>query len=474
MTQPSFLQKNRILRHPPLPFSILLLLLFPCASYAHQSSTKITNLYSGILFVLSSPAHLLILIALAFVTIQIDRKPLSWSSLFAVVFLIGLPLGTSTGNLGDLNPLYVFLLFILTFCTFLPEKTHRITLVVMTSLTALLLGYGAGIQATANESGLHFLTGVAFMELTLFILALTLVPKKLTSGSGLARGVTRSLIIGAGILLFLLDSTSSLSIQDISVFSEEGLLKMVEREEMNLTFVCTTLLFSLLWGAGHALTPGHGKAIVGAYLIGARSTPWHAFYLGLTVTITHTLGIFCLGLVALFASHYILPETLFPWLAAISGLIVLSLGMTMLVSRLRSLLEEKKHRHFHAHGHDHGHHHHHHSHLPPETDSPVSWKTLLGLGISGGLLPCPSALVLLLAAISIHRIGFGMALVFTFSIGLAGVLTMVGLLFIKGSKVLHKIPQASAITSTLPILSAFLIFTLGGFITWDAIRSLAL
>ena len=116
------------------------------------------------------------------------------------------------------------------------------------------------------------------------------------------------------------------------------------------------LLTAFVWGAAHALTPGHGKAIVASYLIGSRSTPWHALYLGLTVTLTHTLGVFALGLVALFAARYVLPEQLYPWLAAASGLIVAGLGATMFVSRLRQLRLGGGHSHGHEHGHRHGDH----------------------------------------------------------------------------------------------------------------------
>ena len=100
---------------------------------------------------------------------------------------------------------------------------------------------------------------------------------------------------------------------------QEELLAMLRASELSVPLVMGALLAVMVWGAGHALTPGHGKTIVAAYLIGSRSTPWHALYLGLTVTLTHTLGIFALGLVALFASQYVLPEQLYPWLGVIRG-----------------------------------------------------------------------------------------------------------------------------------------------------------
>lgn len=169
------------------------------------------------------------------------------------------------------------------------------------------------------------------------------------------------------------------------------------------------LIKSLSEKFGHALTPGHGKAIVGAYLIGAHSSALHAVYPGLTVAITHTLSVFILGLVALFASQYILPEDLYPYLSTVSGLIVIALGVGMVWQRVHHSHSHHSH-HDHDHNHSHSHPHSHHiqsggySHLPPDANGhPVTWKSLLSLGISGGLLPYPSALVLRLTDVSLKR-----------------------------------------------------------------------
>jgi len=253
----------------------------------------------------------------------------------------------------------------------------------------------------------------------------------------------------------------------------------------------------MVWGAGHALTPGHGKTIVAAYLIGSRSTPWHALYLGLTVTLTHTLGIFALGLVSLFASPYVLPEHLYPWLGAGSGVIVVGLGATMLWRRVRSLSARRGHDHRHgshehghnpphthdplddhahgspqAHAHDHTHDHG-HSHLPPGAEgSPVTWRSVLGLGISGGLLPCPSALVLLLTAVSLNRAALGIVLVVAFSLGLAGVLTAVGLLFVQGSWLVQRQLRLGAWGRILPAAGAVVILVIGLWLIVDAVSRL--
>ncbi len=234
----------------------------------------------------------------------------------------------------------------------------------------------------------------------------------------------------------------------------EGLLEVLRQGELAAPVVLAAFVAAAAWGAAHALTPGHGKALVAAYLVGSRSTPWHAIFLGLTVTATHTLGVFALGVVALFASRYVLPEELTPWLELVSGGIVVAMGALLLASRTRRLL-----------AHDHG-----HSHLPP--DAPVTWRALLGLGISGGLVPCPAALVLLLAAVSVDRTALGMALVLAFSASLAAVLTAVGLLFLKGSQLVQRLPQAAGLARFLPVASALVILAIGLWLTAGSVAHL--
>ena len=129
-----------------------------------------------------------------------------------------------------------------------------------------------------------------------------------------------------------------------------------------------SLLIAAFWGAAHALTPGHGKAMVAAYLVGTKGTPRHAFLLGGTVTIAHTAGVFALGFVTLGLSAFIVPEQLYPWLTLVSGLLVVLVGASVLRQRLRSRSHDHHHDHHgHAHGHDHSHDHHHAHH---ETTTP--------------------------------------------------------------------------------------------------------
>ena len=188
-----------------------------------------------------------------------------------------------------------------------------------------------------------------------------------------------------------------------------------------------SFLIAAFWGAAHALTPGHGKAMVAAYLVGTKGTPRDAFLLGGTVTVAHTAGVFALGFVTLGLSTFIVPEQLYPWLTLVSGLLVVLVGASVLRQRLRSPGSGHQHHH-HEHGHDHDHHHgHDHHHHHHDDDAALSSKGILGVGVAAGLLPCPSALVVLLSAIALHRVGLGLALIVAFSLGLAATITSIGL-----------------------------------------------
>jgi ABC-type nickel/cobalt efflux system permease component RcnA len=221
------------------------------------------------------------------------------------------------------------------------------------------------------------------------------------------------------------------------------------------------LLSAFAWGAIHALSPGHGKAMVAAYLVGTRGTPRHAVALGATVTVTHTIGVFALGAVALALSEYILPEDLFPWLNLASGALVLVVGASVLRTRIRWARRD----HHHHHHHDHT-----HSHAPPER---FSWKGLVALGASAGLIPCPSALVVLLGAVAQGQIALGMLLIVAFSAGLAMTLTALGLAVVFAGKAISRVPVAGRLTLALPTVSALLIVGVGIVLTVQALPQIA-
>ena len=241
--------------------------------------------------------------------------------------------------------------------------------------------------------------------------------------------------------------------------------------------VLTSLLVATGLGALHALSPGHGKTVVGAYLVGTRGTARHAVFLGLVVTATHTLGVYALGLLTLTASAYVLPERLFPWISAVSGLVVVAVGASLAASRLQAALAPSHQAHPHAH-HDHHHeahehtHDHGHSHAPPA--GAVGWRSLLALGVSGGLLPCPSALVVMLGAIALGRIAFGLLLIVAFSAGLAAVLTSIGLALVYARDLFDRLPLDGRFARFAPVASALVISIAGLAIVIEAIARLGI
>src|SRR5919107_3533196 len=252
--------------------------------------------------------------------------------------------------------------------------------------------------------------------------------------------------------------------------------ELVSVERLSAAVVALSMLAAFFWGAAHTLTPGHGKAVAAAYLIGARGTARHAGILGLTVTLTHTAGVFILGAVTLYLSRYILPEVIYPWLSVASGLLIVLIGLALLYRHLDKMFDDRKAEHTHVeHTHPHdgahspggsrSHVHHTHSHgggSPfPLGGAQITWRGLVALGVSGGLVPCPAALVLLLGAISLDRLAFGMVLVLAFSAGLAIILTGIGLLMIYARKLFERFSFEARVPRPLPIVSASVI-TLAG------------
>jgi nickel/cobalt exporter len=247
-----------------------------------------------------------------------------------------------------------------------------------------------------------------------------------------------------------------------------GFEALIERGDISIGVLLVSLLIAAFWGAAHALTPGHGKALVAAYLVGTRGTPRHAFLLGGTVTIAHTAGVFAIGIVTLALSQFILAERLYPWLTLASGLLVVAVGASVLRQRLRwrgARGHEDQHDHDHDHhGHGHGHSHDHHHH-----DDGLTSKGILGVGIAAGLLPCPSALVVLLSAIALHRVGLGLLLILAFSVGLAATITGIGLVAVFARRAFGRVSLDGPLVRTLPAVSAALILVVGIAITAKAL-----
>jgi ABC-type nickel/cobalt efflux system permease component RcnA len=270
---------------------------------------------------------------------------------------------------------------------------------------------------------------------------------------------------------------------------QEILLELVRSKEFSFSFYFFALLIALALGALHALTPGHGKTVVAAYLVGSRGTSLHAIALGTVVTLTHTGSVFLLGIITLAASQYILPTTIIPFLEILSGVLIVGLGLYLLWQRFlfwqksRTPEPEQKRKvslspmaskkplgtvkvqnlpaNMHHHGDGKV-----HSHEVPET---ITWRSLIALGISGGLVPCPDAIAILLVAIAINRIMLGLALILSFSLGLAVVLIVIGLLMVNSRRLFDRFGFLDRLAPFMPVVSAVIVLLLGFALTWGAV-----
>jgi len=268
--------------------------------------------------------------------------------------------------------------------------------------------------------------------------------------------------------------------------SSDYLARLLHQGDISLGVLIIGLAMAFGLGAVHALSPGHGKTIVAAYLVGSRGTPRHAIFLGAMVTFTHTISVFLIGLVTLYLSQFVLPEKITPVLGAISGVSIVWIGALLLFKRLKAARahghNHHHHHHEHAHAHEdhhghehaHGHHHEHshgvlvhdhgdghvHSHAP---EGDITLGSLIALGASGGLVPCPSALVILLSAIALGRVGLGLVLLVAFSLGLAGVLMAIGLVVLYAKHLLPDNEKTSrhAAFRLIPVASAAIIIGVG-------------
>lgn len=230
-----------------------------------------------------------------------------------------------------------------------------------------------------------------------------------------------------------------------------------------------------------------------AYLVGAEGRARDALAVGAAVSAMHTLSVVALGLLTLWAASLFPADAVYPWLSLVSGVVVLALGSWLLTVCLRARRARPSHVHHHhvhepsqdrvlvgaggpeltpQHGHDHGFGY--HTHSPSELPSGVSvtsWRGLTAIALSGGLLPSPSALVVLLGSISLGRVAFGLTLVAAFSIGLAAALTLLGIAVLRGRTFLARRFGERANT-LLPIMSAGTIAALGTYLTVTAALNL--
>jgi ABC-type nickel/cobalt efflux system permease component RcnA len=281
---------------------------------------------------------------------------------------------------------------------------------------------------------------------------------------------------------------------------EGALAGFIQRGEPTFGFLLVALVVAAGLGAVHALSPGHGKAMVASYLIGSKGRVRDAILLGGIVTFTHVFSVVLLGVLALALTEYLAPEEVYPWLGFASGCLIFVIGYWLLASRAlglghthshshpraaedpaRAEEEAREHRHeheqgdghghsdidgdLHGHTHDRAHEHadgHEHSHERSHVRSgEVTLWSLLSLGISGGMVPCPSALVVLLAAVAVHRVAFGLTLILAFSVGLAAVLILIGVLAVTATRFMTRSAGEGRWVRALPVMSAGVIMLVG-------------
>ncbi len=262
-------------------------------------------------------------------------------------------------------------------------------------------------------------------------------------------------------------------------------------EHLSAGTIGLLLLVAFVLGAIHALGPGHGKSLMAAYLVGTSGRLWDVFVLGLTITISHVFSVVVLGLVALWLEDFFLTGSVSRYFSLGSGILILLIGVYLLISRWRAYRRvggesasngnietilpghshspvegnTTAHTHSHVPGHSHepGHSHAHH-HFNRRLSL---WQNIV-LGISGGIVPCPKALVILLLAISLQKIVLGLAIISVFSLGLAVVLIALGIVVIHSGNLLEQ-RMSDRRLLFLPVLGAVVIVALGGWLVWQTI-----
>jgi ABC-type nickel/cobalt efflux system permease component RcnA len=254
-----------------------------------------------------------------------------------------------------------------------------------------------------------------------------------------------------------------------------ALSDVIQRGATGPLVVLGALLLAIALGALHALEPGHGKTLLAVSLVGARATPRQAVVLAAALTVAHTAGVLVLGLVILSATQWIVPERIYPWITLGSGLLVASIGARAVAREVRRRLpfaHEHAHAHPHAHAHAHDHVHapgDHHDHAHDAHDrahampsgAPLTFRSAVVAAASGNVAPCPAALVVLLAAINLHHVGYGLVLIVAFSLGLAALLTILGIAVVRGAAWLVARPRFDGAARLAPLVTASVIALVG-------------
>jgi ABC-type nickel/cobalt efflux system permease component RcnA len=242
---------------------------------------------------------------------------------------------------------------------------------------------------------------------------------------------------------------------------------LVGERSRSAGFAVVAILLAVALGGAHALAPGHGKTVMAAYLVGLRGTLRHALTIGVTVTVTHTAGVLLLGLV-LSSTRAVASERVYPWLGLASGLLLAAVGVGLLARARTGHAHSHGPGHAHLHGPDHDHPHGHgHDIDHRAAGPPLGRRGLVALGLAGGLVPSPSAVVVLLGGIALGRAWFGVALVLAYGLGMAATLTGIGLLLARLQNRVDRrlrLPAGSVLTRLgrlLPTVSASVILLVG-------------
>jgi ABC-type nickel/cobalt efflux system permease component RcnA len=291
----------------------------------------------------------------------------------------------------------------------------------------------------------------------------------------------------------------------------EAVPDVLRSSPVNPLLALAALVTAAMLGAGHALTPGHGKTLMATYLVGTRGGRRHAIGLGLAVAISHTAGILLLAVVVLAAERTLPVDTVVRAAPVVAALSIAVVGGWMVLGELHRRRPARRPGAV-AHGHAHGHapvlgteqpdatahpHDHPHAHGTPPSDhdplehahggvrhshapaagSRVTWRSLFLLGLAGGLVPSASALLLLLGTIAAGRPGWGVVLVVAFGSGMAAVMTGIGLALVSARELVERRrlrPSLGRLATALPLASGALVLALGLVLTTQALAAAGL
>jgi ABC-type nickel/cobalt efflux system permease component RcnA len=240
-----------------------------------------------------------------------------------------------------------------------------------------------------------------------------------------------------------------------------------------------SLAAAAVLGAGHALTPGHGKTLMAAYLVGTRGSARHALGLGAAVSLSHTIGILVLATVVVAAADVVAPDVIVRWAPVVAAISIVLIGGWMLVGeirRRRSTAQPHDHDHGEVHDHDHDHDHDHghpHPHVHAAA-STITWRSLFLLGLAGGLIPSTSALLILLGAIAAGRPAFGLVLVVAFGLGMAAVMSGIGLVLVTARDRVDRVQAGTGLArvrEAVPLLASVVVLGFGVVLTAQALSA---